>query len=398
VKSARDRLRLIGLIALALRLAIVLAPGLPPPGLFEDAYIALNIAAGHGYCQDPYYGPTAVKAPAYPLVLAAIAAVAPHEEAFVLGAGLLNALLGGLACWLVGRVGGELFGDRTGVTAAALLAVYPVHAYLARIPESTNLSIVLAALALRALIRLRRDAPGRAWALAGACGGLAALGNPLILPGLGVALLALGRRRPRHLLLAAIAMLVVLTPWTLRNRLVLGELIVIKSPLWLDIYAGFVPENLAGRQVLPAGMRERIDARALGHRELEREAIYRQEVLPWMLDNPGTVARTAAWRLGQFFGLYGRRPQLGAVADALFRVLPEAALLALALVGLVRAARVDRPGSALLVLFWLTYAGAYAAIVAVNVRYHLEIVWVESILAAAALARPRSPRQTILRK
>src|SRR5690242_3008500 len=63
-------------VALAVRLLAAVAPGLAPAGLYEDAQIALNLAAGHGFALDAALGPTAMKAPAYPLLLAPVAALA----------------------------------------------------------------------------------------------------------------------------------------------------------------------------------------------------------------------------------------------------------------------------------------------------------------------------------
>jgi 4-amino-4-deoxy-L-arabinose transferase-like glycosyltransferase len=197
-----------------------------PPGFFNDeAYyqaMAELIARGEGFVRPgEFLGegisiPTAERPPLYPIALAGLVEIGAGGEDPMR---LLGALSGGATIAILGLLGRQLAGDRAGLVAAGLAAVYPtlIAADGALMTESLYGMFAAAALLLAQRL-LDEPSAGRA-ALLGAVIGLGALtrGEALILlPLLLVPLL----RRPRGLKAAAVACLafvVVVAPWTVRN-------------------------------------------------------------------------------------------------------------------------------------------------------------------------------------
>ena len=180
------------------------------------------LAHGTGFVRPAEYltqgisVPTAERAPLYPLVLAGLTK---------LGAGgadaqrLLGALTGAGTIAAAGLLGRRLAGERVGLLAAGLAAVYPTLVAADGALMTESLYGMLAALSLVAAYRLL-DAPGAGRALVlGAIVALAALtrGEALLL--FPLLLLPLVRRPGglRAAAIACVAFAVVLAPWTARN-------------------------------------------------------------------------------------------------------------------------------------------------------------------------------------
>jgi hypothetical protein len=231
---------LLGIVALGIALRVVhtlaVAPW-PPPVLTDELWfngLAGLLAEGHGFIRPFEFvfqhrvQPTAEHAPLYPVALAGV---------HVLGGDgpdahrLLGALLGGGTIAIAGLLGRRLAGDRAGLLAAGIAAVYPILIATDGAMMSETLYVLLVALALLAAYRLvEQPRPGRAVLLGAVCG-LAALtrGEALLLL---VLLLVPVARRPgggRTALVAAVSMLVVLAPWTVRNWIVFDRPVLIAT-------------------------------------------------------------------------------------------------------------------------------------------------------------------------
>jgi 4-amino-4-deoxy-L-arabinose transferase-like glycosyltransferase len=171
--------------------------------------------------------PPAYRPPLYPLVLSACVAMGEWSRA---ATGALHLAMGMATVWLVFLLGQRWGLDRRwAAAAAALVACDPIL-----LAQSTHVMTETAAtlLAVLALIGLssasRRPTTGRA-ALAGTWLALAALCRPALLVfsvAAGVVLAAMVRPWPARCKILAgltIAVLLVLSPWAIRNYLRLGR-------------------------------------------------------------------------------------------------------------------------------------------------------------------------------
>ena len=219
--------RLVPLLALAfgLRLvyglAIVGNDPLLGDGL-EFNQLAGLLADGRGYIQPgPFEGsgdemPTADKPPLYPALVALFMLVAGNGWEVQQVAG---AVIGTATAGLVGLLGRRVGGDRVGLIAAALAAVYPLLVAADGSLRSESLYALLIAASLLAAYRLR-DRPTTASALlAGGVIALAALtrSEAVALLVLLVLPMAPAGRRARLTGIAALACFLVLAPWLART-------------------------------------------------------------------------------------------------------------------------------------------------------------------------------------
>lgn len=225
-RSFRVRLLPWLVLALLLRLVyglvIVKTKPLLGDGL-EFHLLAEGIADGKGFAQAmPFHPPalpTADKPPLYPLVLALFTKLTghgwqPHQVA--------GAMIGTGTVAAVGHLGRRVGGERAGLVAAAVAAVYPLLIATDGSFRSESLYALLVVATLLSAYRLLDRPTTRSAVLCGALIGLATLTRTeaialLVLLVLPAALLAPRRRGALRLTaVATAAAVVVLAPWLIR--------------------------------------------------------------------------------------------------------------------------------------------------------------------------------------
>ena len=169
--------------------------------------------------------PTAFRPPLYPLLLAALAIGGKVSPAAV---GVLHVVLGAATVVLTYYLAEQWKLRRWSLVACGLVAIDPILLAQSTLVMTETLATCLAAAGLLALTLLSRRPTPRTAAFCGVLLALAALCRPTFLPWLGLSGAAIGLRaaadRSRFKLTAvyfAVAA-VVLSPWMLRNYLVLG--------------------------------------------------------------------------------------------------------------------------------------------------------------------------------
>jgi len=255
--------------------------------------------------------PTALHPPLYPLVLGGAASVGLKSY---LAERVIGCVIGAIGVAAVGVLGREVAGERAGLIAAALAAVYPTLIAADGAVMSESLYGLLVVLTLIAAYSLaRQPTPLRGVAL-GAAIALAALTRAealtlLLLAALPAALLARRGARggplrsPVGALAAAVATCVlVLIPWTVHTWTAFGRPILIS--------------NNSGTLVSGANCRATYHGRLLGSwnifcvspgrstNEAVAAAHERAAGLRYALDHPGRLPVVLAARLGRTFDLY----------------------------------------------------------------------------------------------
>lgn len=400
-RTSRFAVWLVAIVAAGLALralqTLLIAPW--PPGIFNDeAYystLAQLVADGEGFVRpaefyrDNVSLPTAERAPLFTLLVAGL-----YELGFSGGDGRLVGLLtGGGTIAALGCLGRRLAGDRAGLLAAGVAALYPtlIAADGAMMTESTY--GLFAALSLLAAYRLV-DAPslGRALVL-GLVVGIAAHARAealLLLPLLLVPLL----RRPGGLRAAAavcVMFALVLVPWTVRNWSAFDR------PVLIATEGG---ETLAGANCHSVYYGERIgtwsvscaafsgsgnEAEELNERGRDGIRYAFDHVERWPLVATARVART--WGLWRPFAVpEGRRAWLQRLGAALYFV-----LVPLAVYGFVLLRRRKVAVWILMAPFITVTLTALLAYGQIRFRHSAELSLV--VLAAVALDRLLPPRR-----
>jgi 4-amino-4-deoxy-L-arabinose transferase-like glycosyltransferase len=222
---------MIGLVALVVRAVYVVAVA-RHRALIGDAetyqLLARTVSDAQGYVRprellNGINIPTAEFPPIYPLMLAALNLVgftAPTWHR------LFGAFLGAITVLLIGMLGRAVGGDRVGLVAAALAAVYPQLIVF----DGSIGSEVLAALLVTALVLASFRATRITHFLAaGLLGGAAMLVRAELVVVLAAVLIPVAWRHwARWYALATLALgvAVIIGPWVLRNQVSLGHPVV----------------------------------------------------------------------------------------------------------------------------------------------------------------------------
>jgi hypothetical protein len=385
------------LVAATIRLSILFGTGLYLKlDRTEMASVAVTFAHT-GQLGNPYMalptGPTAHVAPVYPLLLGMIyrlfgdgktgeivkqivascvsSARAPLLVLLTLTIGFGGgvALVAGLCSAMhIGAFETELKGDWEGPMAANALLILVISAYRIgwrRLPTSVEALCY-----------------GLGW-------GVALLIAPGLLPvGVGLALLGCAaavrkamRDSAKVLLLFALGCMLALSPWVIRNHLVLGGLVWGRDNFGLELSVSngpgaswSNPENhdriysMHPSRYLPAAKKLREQG------ELAFEADRKREGLEWIRTHPREFAGLTANRIWHFWFPSGRNRA---------HQIALAALTLLAIAGLAVMWRLSNPGFMITVTIWTTYPALYY-IIQWSSRYRQPIEW--SLILSASVA------------
>jgi 4-amino-4-deoxy-L-arabinose transferase-like glycosyltransferase len=265
--DSRARLRslpVILVVALLGRLLVLVnvATTRPHDWLFshpwEMGLLANSLLHGLGY-SSPFgvpTGPTAIIAPVYPTLIAAVFFVFGSDtfasEIAIIALQILVALV---TIWLMMRICRKQLDDRTAILAGAFWAVSLPLLWIPAIFWETSLS----ACALPAMVLLalgcRRQPTIPAWILLGSFTAIMALTNPALLPSL-LAMMAWVDWQTRRVartapLVGLLALLLLLLPWTIRNAYCFHAFIPVRSNgggnLWIGNRpgaTGFLDDSL----------------------------------------------------------------------------------------------------------------------------------------------------------
>jgi 4-amino-4-deoxy-L-arabinose transferase-like glycosyltransferase len=201
-------------------------------------------------------GPSAYFPPGYPYFLAAVDLIDGHATArgsAIHPARLSQALLGTVTVALIGLVALEAFGSvAVALIALALAAVYPVLVELSGTLAAENLFTSLLLAATWAALRAgRSERPYRWLAATGVLAGLAILthvnGIVLVLPLAAAALRA--RRKVAAPALLLTAALLTVTPWIVRNAILLHHFVPISDETGITLVGTYNPASAAYRPV-----------------------------------------------------------------------------------------------------------------------------------------------------
>lgn len=325
--TARRRLPLLVILGLALLLrlahwaAVRGAPFVAQLVMDSHEYDrwARQIAAGDWLGHGVFF-----QAPLYPYLLALLYRLAGHSLDAVYLAQIGLAVAG---CYALYRAGRAMAGERVGLAAAALAAIYgPFLFYdVQLLKESLAVTVAcfllwaLAAAWVPAIAGGESRAGGRQWLLAGALLGVLALLREnalLVAPFLApLAWRGAGDGRLRRIGAFAGGILLVLAPVALRNGLVGGDFLPTTFQGGVNFYIGNNPRAdgtyrpiVPGKQAPelerrePMRIAEQELGRHLGEGEVSRYWLGR--ALAWAREHPGDFLRLTLRKLGLFWSWY----------------------------------------------------------------------------------------------
>ena len=301
------------LASMAIRCAVMAAGS----GAFEDPdnYLPLaqTLAAGQGLTLKGR--PTAYRPPLYPILLAPLAMVT--GERVVTAIAVFHLALGAVTVGMTALAARGWGLGRTRIIAAAwVVALDPVLAWQSRFIMTETLTACLIATALAAMTLPR----WRGTVLGSALLGLASLSRPSMLPGAILVVIAglvvqPGSRRDRLIRSSTLmfTLMLVLSPWAIRNATIFGE------PIWTTTHGGYTlalaNNEVYYRDVLngPPGSVwmgheqwlwwDSVNRDTIGMSETQADRFLRNRVISLAMAQPRQFVRACLDRLGRFWSL-----------------------------------------------------------------------------------------------
>ena len=330
----RNILLTLFVLAFLLRLGAVIAlHAWLHPDAIEHKTIATSLVTGRGFAFNDfgYFGPSSFQSPTYPFLLAGMFEIfGVQTPAAYFAILVVNCLIGAAIVpltWLLARMlGGS---EAVAYVAAALVMIWPTQIYACTTAQAIALiaACVTGAMGLFYYsVRTRKLGPWIAFSIIGVLG---ALTEPAFLPPMAcMGLLVLFWRglpagiRIRNAAILFGVTILMLGPWTLRNRRVHGAWVPVKSSFWVNTWkanndfasgSDRLPLSADLRNKLEAGMMTTDDsetregafegvhaykaltpaqkARLMGHPEIEREKVFKEITTNWIRNNPGKYFR-----------------------------------------------------------------------------------------------------------
>jgi len=327
---------------------------------FEGIAVAKSIA-NKGAFADPFEyptGPSAHLAPLYPFIIALAIKLFGFTPSIVLPLCAFNAVLLGLLLELVYKIAGGVTGE-----IAALLVL---SATSAQAQWETVLSAVLFA---TAVWRILEDKP----LSAGLWSGLSVLSNPLCLP----LLFVFGFRSSARFVARAVPVaILIVSPWLIRNWVVLGAPFFVRDNLGIELYIANNDDATAESTTNPAlfgrhPMYNRAEAELVARMgERSYNSLRLSDALSWIRQHPVRFAKLSAQR---FFFYWFPPPHEG------WQAYGSCAITLLAMGGLYHGRA--NPWMWTLATAAMLHSLVYAFFQA-DIRYRTPALWIAAIPAA----------------
>ena len=361
------------LVALFLRLGYVLTlePSINWNDGLEYQRLALSLVENHSYV-TPEGLPTASWPPGYPMFLAVFGPGVTSTR-------LLQALMGTLSILLAYLVARQFHGRKKSLLAAALLAVYPLHVFVAGVYSSVVIQILLVVAVVQLVLSAIEEGSGLKAALAGLIGGVATLTTVSVLPALCLTVVWFvcedrTRRGVRLAILFLLPLSIVVGSWTVRNYYKLGAPILVSSNggynFWLGNYPG--TEAATGNRNVEGRDEERDAIEAAHSNEAERDLAYFRAAIEHIQANPGRFLALSFSKALNLWRLYPAPMSIPLdFKKKLSSILSYGLLLPFCLYWLFRNLRRNR-GARLVFLFFLAYTLLHAVFIS-KVRFRLPL-------------------------
>ena len=343
--------------------------------------VAENFREGRGLALDT--NRQVVRAPVYPLVLAASQALFGDD---VRPLRLVQALIGAATCVLLYYFGRSVFGRLAGVCAAGLATIYPFFVFYTAyaLSETIFIALLVAYMMLVWIVRERQSWP--AALAAGVVLGAAVLTRPssLLLFFLTVPLTFKGhvplRRQAGRVVLLTAAFALAMAPWVVRNYRVTGKFVPTTLQVGASLYESNSPQADGG----PAMDRIAWPAEAERMCEYDRDRYLLRKSIEFIRSEPARFGRLCLHRARRFWNVVPNYSGYRGFVYAAASFASYVPVLLLAVVGLVLSLK--RPVVAVLLAMPVAYFAALHSVFVGSTRYRTPIMPMLMLFAGHAIA------------
>lgn len=360
----------------------------------SDGYwtLAQNIAAGKPY---EYYGRQIFRMPGYPMFLASLQTIFGTSMP-ILYARLAGAVLGTFCVWQTWALAKLLKGEKAGLFAAAIAALYPEFVLISPMILSETLFSVFLLAQMYFWVRGFLFSRWSDVILMGLFAGLATLVKPgwiLFTPGslAAIGLYRLWKRSGSKKLflqgLVSVAvMFLALAPWAYRNRQISGRWIFTTLQGGPSLMDGLNPDadGSSNMSFMPA-VYERFGAKANGQvdnieQELQVNDYTRRAAWDWATSNPDKVCKLAIVKLTRTWSPFPNQAGFSNLTISVIIGIPYILLLLFSINSLNCSGQ--KTFFCLLCILIALYICGLQSLFVGSIRYRLPAMWALCILAS----------------
>lgn len=364
---------------------------------FEDYRIASNLVAGSGYCLVPEWGSTAIKSPGYPLFLSFfILLFGASAKIFIV---IFQQIIFSVIPFLLIMLSNEWgkyrglrdFWERIGFVSAWLFLFHPSYFYYPNVIEATNLFVPLFIIFLIFLLKslnernecIENNSKLKNITITGILSGLLFLTQPVVIPILIVIFLYLIiKKYYKYSIIYASIMISLLFPWAMRNYLEFDKVILTKSPFWMNLYNGWLPEfhHQKKYDIVPNETKDSIVSMLeRGESDIAMEEIFKKEFIKYSSSNLTLYLEKTFYQIFCYWYMppgYWNDSRLTFIYG---RKLPVVILNILFVVGMYYLFRYDKKTAMIILVTLVYFTIVYGLTHSANIRFKLDIEWIEFI-------------------
>ena len=262
---------------------------------FQYDTIGWNLVQGNGYSMDidPPYSPSAYRPPVYPFFLATIYKLFGHNYFAVK---VMQSIVGALTCVLIYLISIEVFSRKVGIISALISSVYPAFLYYTNTMIMEIVLIFIVAVTVLLFVKAVKHKTLKYQIAFGVSIGIASLCRPAMLLYPFFAMLFMyfiysnKKEFFKHTGLMFISMLIVLTPWTIRNYVVFGKILPVVakgmgSQIWTGLRTAEMDPHDLDNRVFKSAVEIR-DSLTAGRTEIDAQEMLLKLAFREILSNP----------------------------------------------------------------------------------------------------------------
>ncbi len=374
------------IVSLVLRLLFILLAK-PHIHAVEDFNIAEHMARGEGFAYGGFEGdfhPTALKAPVYPFFLSVF--IWAFGDASKVAVALVQHALFAFLPMVFLRIGTALKMEALGKIAALMVLIHPSYLYYPTVIEATNLFVPLALCWCLLTLRLANaSSKPFDFIFFGVFSGVVILTQPIALLPILTCIAIWFRTNAKSLVIIFIAMLLPIGIWTARNWLVFEKVIPTKSPFYMNFYVGLLPEytGLNQFEFLDLEKIQQLNSLQKVLDDVQMESHYKAAFLDAVKSKPLLYAQKTYWQAMLYWLFPPRYFENISLQFVVVRLLPVVVLNGLFVLGTIKMWRTRREIALSILLVLLYFTAVYALTHVANVRFKLDIEWLELFVCAA---------------
>ncbi len=341
----------------------------------------MNLVNGYGYSYIPSVGPTALKMPLYPLFLSLPIIIFGDEKLFPV---LLQHVLMSVTAFGIFKISEHFFTKKMSLWLGILFLLHPSYFYYSNTLEITNLFVpVFVAATYLFLNFMDRGHQAKNILFSISLGAFASALlqlQPVVLPVVATAIACMvASKRWKQALIVTATGLLLLAPWTARNYCEFGKFMPLKSPVWMNFYLGYWQTAPKYVMVSDSLHREIFDNEVTKFNDIEMEARYKSIAYPIIMNDIPLYLEKTACQAYLYWTYPPRYDGDKSLSFLIVRKIPNFILTVALAASLFIAYRRNRKFFWSTVLILAYFTAVYASTSVLNIRYKLDIEWVEIV-------------------